>query len=129
MPRARRRRWTQRELGEYDPSPLDAEKAAIQRQLDLSLAQQIQEANTMFGNMLETHADNPAIQADVEESRQMAISMIRANYLNAVSQLDSRYARLHREGKAEHDARQRGLAELAALELRNELQRYELECQ
>ena len=122
-------RWTQREPEEYDPSPQDAEKADIQRRLDRLLAQQIQEANTMFGNMLETYADNPALQAGIEDARQRAIRGIRSNYNNAVSHLDSRYARLHREGKAEHDARQRELAELAALELRNELQRYELECQ
>ena len=122
-------RWTQRGLEEYDPSPLDAEKADIQRRLDRLLAQQIQEANTLFGNSLEIHADDPALKVEIEESRQRAIRQIRANYNNAVAELDSNFARLHREAKADHDAHQMELAELAELELRNELQRYELECQ
>ena len=48
---------------------------------------------------------------------------------DAVAQINSRYVRLHREARAGHDARQMDLAELAELERRNELQRYELECQ
>ena len=76
-------RWTEREPEDYDPSFLDAEKAAIQRHLDLLLAQQLQEANTIFDNfLLRTRAGEPAIQADseadIEESRQRAISGIRA---------------------------------------------------
>ena len=55
--------------------------------------------------------------------------MIRANYLNVFAQLNTDFARLHREAKWDHDARQIELAEIAELELRNETLRYELECQ
>ena len=121
--------WTQREPEPYDPSPLEAWMADTQRLLDQELAQQIQQANTVYSNMIERNANRPDIQANIEETRLRAMRMIRANHNDAVTQLYSRYARLHREAKADHDALQIELTELAELELRNELQRYELECQ
>ena len=122
-------KWTETEVEEYDPSPLNAEKAETQRRLDRTLANETQQANTLYDNLLEVHADDPARQADLQESRQSLLRTIRAQHDNAVDQVNSRYVRLHREAKARHDARQMDLAELAELELRNELQRYELECQ
>ena len=112
----------------YDPSPLDAEKARKRREFERILAQHTQAANDSYDSSIQ-RSDNPAVQAEIENARQNALAMMRANHRDALAQLDALYTRLHREARAEHDARQRDMAELAELEFSNELQRYELECQ
>ena len=76
--------------------------------------------------MAETHADDPTILASIEASRRSTRHTIRAHYNSAVALLEANFARLHREARQDHDARQ---TEFAAMELRNEMLRYELECQ
>ena len=120
--------WPEHHPEPYDPAPVDAEKATILRRLDRSLEQQIGQANAAFGNMAENRADDPASLAEVEQARQSTIRQIRAAYRDAAAELESRLAREHREARADHDTRERERAELAALELRNEMMRYELEC-
>ncbi len=121
--------WPQHEPTPYDPAPLNADKAAIVKRLSLSLDRNIGQTNTAFDNMAEIHADDPAILTEVEQARQSTIRQIRALHRDAVAELESRFAREHREARADHDTRERERAELAALELRNEMMRYEIECQ
>ena len=109
--------------------PLNAEKARKQRELERIHAQYAQAQNDSSDRSLEIYADDPEFHAEIESARRNGLAMLRANHNNALAQLDALYVRLHREAGAEHDARQRDIAELAELELRNELQRYELECQ
>ena len=106
--------WPQYEPEPYDPSFLDAEKAAIRRRLDAVLAYDLRTADAVF--------------EDEEEVRQRTRAQMRYNYDQVVNDLNARFARLHQEAKQAHDALERDRTELAALKLSNEMKRYELEC-
>lgn len=122
--------WTEPpEPRPYDRAPLEAEKAERQRRLDRTLAQQLGQTDVMFNNMAETHADDPEFLAEIDDSHRSTRATIQAQHREAVAQLEARYERLHREARQSHVVRQERAAELAAREFRNELQRYELECQ
>ena len=89
-------------LNEFDPSNLDFEQASVQKQLDMSLEQQLQEANLLFDNSMKVHMEHPAIQSEVTKGRQMAISRIHANYKNSVAQLGSNFAGMRTRAEAEY---------------------------
>lgn len=121
--------WPEYHSEPYDPGPLEAEKATIQQRLNLALEEELGTTVRMFGILQENRADDPALQAEIEASKQSTLRDIRAIHNDAVAELERRFVRAHREAREAHDTAERERAELAALEFRNEMMRYELECQ
>ena len=120
--------WPRYDPEPYDPSFLDAEKAAIQRRLDATLADSLETADRIYAHDAETYADDPDTLTELEDSHRRLRSQMRADHRSVVADLERRFAQEHRQARAVHDAAERDRAELAALQLSNEMKRYELEC-
>ena len=116
---------------EFDPSDLDFEQAAIGKKLDLSLSNQLSQANKVYDDMLAVHGSDPSLQAEIEESRQNTLGLIQHHFTTAQAQLGSNFANLRRVAREEHNqsliARQQSDVQIESARLDNELKRLQME--